>query len=295
MVVAMTSQPYILAKPLECGVSLTLALTPGADAAGALKRLAGDFRPNWGTFAIGEPMTRAIGKKVPGLRTFAAMSASGAGVPSTQQPMWMMLTAASQGDVFNILKSVEALMGKDLVVADAMPTFLYTGRDLTGYEDGTENPKGKKAAAAALLPSGTGLAGSSFVAVQRWVHALAYFNLMTEAAQDAMIGRRRKTNEEMPRAPLSAHVKRSTQEDFDPPAFMVRRSMPFAAGNLQGLEFISYVAALDTFEVMMRRMAGLDKDGITDALFKFSRPVTGGYYWCPPVRGGRLDLRVLGL
>lgn len=86
----------------------------------------------------------------------------------------------------------------------------------------------------------------------------------------------------MPRAPRSSHVKRSTQEDFDPPAFMVRRSMPFASGNLRGLEFISYVAALD-------------EDGITDALFKFSRPVTSGYYWYPPVRGGRIDLRLLGL
>jgi putative iron-dependent peroxidase len=118
---------------------------------------------------------------------------------------------------------------------------------------------------------------------------------MTQASQDAVIGRRRISNEEMPHAPLSSHVKRSTQEDFDPPAFMVRRSMPFASGNLQGLEFISYVAALDTFEVMMRRMAGLDTDGITDALFRFSRPVTGGYYWCPPVRGGKVDLRLLGL
>jgi putative iron-dependent peroxidase len=291
----MSSQPYILSKPLECGVSLTLALTPGADPAKALKRLAKGFEPKWGTFGIGEPLTRALAKKVPGLRTFTAMSAAGAGVPSTQQPMWMMLTGATQGDVFNILKSVEALMGKDLVVADAMPTFMYTGRDLTGYEDGTENPKGKKAEKAAILASGTGLAGSSFVAVQRWVHALAYFNLMTQASQDAIIGRNRKTNAEMPHAPLSSHVKRSTQEDFDPPAFMVRRSMPFASGNLQGLEFISYVAALDTFEVMMKRMAGLDEDGITDALFKFSRPVTGGYYWCPPLRAGRIDLRLLGL
>jgi putative iron-dependent peroxidase len=291
----MSSQPYILSKPLECGLSLTLALTPGGDAANVLRRLVREFKPKWGTFAIGEPMTRALGKSVPGLRTFTAMSASGAGVPSTQQPMWMMLTAATQGDVFNSLKAVEALMGKDLVVADAMPTFMYKSRDLTGYEDGTENPKGKKAEAAAILSAGTGLKGSGFVAVQRWVHALAYFNLMTQASQDAVIGRRRATNEEMPRAPINSHVKRSTQEDFDPPAFMVRRSMPFAAGNLQGLEFISYVAALDTFELMMRRMAGLDKDGITDALFKFSRPVTGGYYWCPPVRGGRIDLRVLGL
>jgi len=44
----------------------------------------------------------------------------------------------------------------------------------------------------------------------------------------------------------------------------------------------------------MRRMAGHD-DGIVDAMFKISRPVTGAYFWCPPMRDGRLDLRRLGL
>ena len=51
---------------------------------------------------------------------------------------------------------------------------------------------------------------------------------------------------------------------------------------------------LDAYEVQMRRMAGLD-DGIVDALFQFSRPVTGAYYWCPALRDGRLDLGPLGL
>jgi putative iron-dependent peroxidase len=41
-------------------------------------------------------------------------------------------------------------------------------------------------------------------------------------------------------------------------------------------------------------MSGLE-DGIVDALFVFSRPTTGGYYWCPPLKDGRLDLRILGL
>jgi putative iron-dependent peroxidase len=38
-------------------------------------------------------------------------------------------------------------------------------------------------------------------------------------------------------------------------------------------------------------MMGLD-DGI-DSLFRFTRPVTGAYYWCPPVAAGA-D-RALGL
>ncbi|MDH4097464.1 MAG: Dyp-type peroxidase [Nitrospira sp.] len=95
-------------------------------------------------------------------------------------------------------------------------------------------------------------------------------------------------------APASAHVKRSAQESFDLPAFMVRRSMPWATAQEQGLEFIAYVESLDRFERVLRRMAGLD-DGIVDGLFTFSRPLTGGYYWCPPVTRGRLNLSYLGL
>ncbi len=290
----MTSQPFVLAKPLECGLSLSLALGPGADAAKALKRLGAAFDSRWGTIGVGEPFARALGKKVPGLATFPAMSAPGAGVPSTQQSMWMMLAGATQGAIFGNLQKIKTLLQSDLVIADSMPTFHNASHDLSGYEDGTENPKGRKAVKAAIVSTGAGLAGSSFVAVQRWVHDLDYFNSLSPAKRDAAIGRRLDSNAEITTAPKSAHVKRTTQEDFEPNGFMLRRSMSFANGGIKGLEFICYVAHLDTFERQMRRMAGLD-DGIADALFQFSRPVTGGYYWCPPLSGGRPDLRILGV
>ncbi|MFI4999816.1 MAG: Dyp-type peroxidase [Reyranellales bacterium] len=288
------TQPHILSKPLESGLSLSLALAPGADPTRALKRLATGFDSRWGTIGIGEPLVRALGKKVPGLATFPAMSAPGAGVPSTQQSMWMMLAGATQGALFANLQKIKALLQSDLVIADSMPTFHNASHDLTGYEDGTENPKGAKAVKAAIVSAGAGLAGSSFVAVQRWAHDLDYFNSLSQGRRDAAIGRRLDTNEEIKTAPKSAHVKRTTQEDFEPNGFMLRRSMSFATDKIRGLEFISYVAHLDTFERQMRRMAGLD-DGIADALFQFSRPVTGGYYWCPPLKGGHPDLRILGV
>ncbi|MDC4226834.1 MAG: hypothetical protein MPW15_21955 [Candidatus Manganitrophus sp.] len=40
-----------------------------------------------------------------------------------------------------------------------------------------------------------------------------------------MMGRRLDTNEEIEDAPESAHVTRSAQESYHPPAFMVRRSI----------------------------------------------------------------------
>jgi putative iron-dependent peroxidase len=290
----MNSQRFVLSKPLECGMSLSIALAPGGNAAKGLKRVAAGYDLDWGTIGIGEPLTMALKKKVPGLSTFPAMSAPGSGVPSTQQAMWMMLVGETQGENFARLQKVTQLLGDDFIVVDTQATFHNNSHDLSGYEDGTENPKGAKAVKAAIVAEGAGLKGSSFVAVQRWVHDLAFFAGLSQTRRDNAIGRRLVDNEEIEDAPKSAHVKRTAQEDFEPHGFMVRRSMSFADTRGKGLEFIAYVAYLDTFTRQMRRMAGLD-DGIADALFQFSRPLTGGYYWCPPARGGRADLRILGL
>jgi putative iron-dependent peroxidase len=167
------------------------------------------------------------------------------------------------------------------------------GHDLTGYEDGTENPDGSAAADAAIVTNGgPGMDGSSFAAVQLWTHDLESFSSMTQQQQDLIIGRRKSDNEEIDDAPESAHVKRTAQESFDPEAFVLRRSMPWADGSGEGLIFVAFGRTLDAFEAQLRRMAGLE-DSITDALFRFSLPVTGGYYWCPPVRDGRVDLSAL--
>ena len=167
------------------------------------------------------------------------------------------------------------------------------GRDLTGYEDGTENPQGRDARAAALVHGqGEGMDGASLMAVQIWTHDLDAFEAMPPAAQDDMIGRRRSDNEELDEAPASAHVKRTAQESFTPEAFVLRRSMPWAEGSQAGLVFVAFGKSLDAFEAQMRRMAGLE-DGITDALFQISQPVTSASFWCPPLRDGQLDWRRL--
>lgn len=112
---------------------------------------------------------------------------------------------------------------------------------------------------------------------------------MPPAEQDNIIGRRKSDNEELEHPPESAHVKRTEQESFTPEAFVLRRSMPFADTHGEGLMFVAFGHSLDAFEVQLRRMVGLE-DGIADGLFLFSRAVSGGYYWCPPVSDGRLDL-----
>lgn len=169
------------------------------------------------------------------------------------------------------------------------------GRDLSGYIDGTENPQGEDAVAAGIVSgAGDGLDGGSFVATQQWLHDLSHFESLAQDVRDNIIGRRLSDNEELDDAPASAHVKRTAQESFDPEAFIVRRSMPWADASGEGLMFVAFGKTLDAFEAQLRRMVG-ENDGIVDGLFRFSRPVSGSYFWCPPVADGHLDLTALGL
>jgi porphyrinogen peroxidase len=135
--------------------------------------------------------------------------------------------------------------------------------------------------------------GSSFVAVQQWSHDFNAFDAMNEKEQDDAIGRHVKDNEEFDEAPESAHVKRSAQEQFDPEAFMLRRSMPWVDGMDSGLMFVAFGHSFHAFETIMDHMIGKN-DNIVDALFEFSKPINGAYLWCPPVKNGKLDLSITG-
>ncbi len=134
--------------------------------------------------------------------------------------------------------------------------------------------------------------GSSFFAVQQWQHDLDSFDALPGKRQDNLIGRRRSGNLELDDAPESAHVKRTAQENFDPEAFLVRRSMPWSIKLQAGLMFVAFGRSFDAFEAQLNRMAGIE-DGIEDGLFQFSRVLNSAYYWCPPVKQGKLNLAAI--
>ncbi len=242
------------------------------------------------TLGLGAPLLRVLGKAVDGLHDFHAVSAPGVAFPSTQGAVWACVDGADAGQALQHARALTASLDACFRLDEDVAAFTFaSGKDLTGYEDGTENPKAEKAVEAALVAGPGPLAGSSFVAVQRWVHALAHFESLAAKERDHIVGRHRATNEELTDAPPSAHVKRAAQESYRPHAFMRRRSMPWGDVDSHGLYFVAFGRSLSAFERVLRRMAGLD-DGVVDGLLRFSRPVTGGAYWCPPVAGERLVL-----
>ena len=243
---------------------------------------------------IGPSLAKALGAEVPGLHEFPDFSGHGAKVPSTPGTLWCWIRGDDLGDLLHLTRKVQKAIAPAFTVRHVVDAFRHAwtgthGKDITGFEDGTENPEGDAAVEAAFAPD-----GSSYVAVQQWLHDLDAFEALTDDLANHSIGRHRETNEELEDSPESAHVKRTAQESFDPEAFVLRRSMPWMMSMQAGLMFVAFGKSFYAFEAQMKRMSGFD-DGITDALFTISRPVNGAYYWCPPMRNGQLDLRLLGL
>jgi putative iron-dependent peroxidase len=292
---AMTSQTAIFDPIPDHARHLFFALNPAVDPRAALQALAAACDGQSAVLGIGLSVTQALGVSVEGLRSFPVLPDAQPPIPATQQALWLWLRGDEPGDLLLRGHALQALIAPAFSLVQAIDSFRHRdSRDLTGYEDGTENPKDEDAVEAAVAQEqGAGIDGSSFAAVQQWLHDLLTYGTMSREEQDDCFGRDQDSNEELDDAPESAHVKRTAQESFVPEAFVVRRSMPWVAGPDAGLVFLAFGKSFDAYEAQLRRMTGHD-DGITDALFRFTRPLTGGYYWCPSVSDGVIDLSALG-
>ena len=275
---------------------LTFSLKPATHPKDCLRALAELADGERTVVGFGRVLVSALGADIPGLRGFPTFAGAGLELPATPAAVWVWLRGNERGEIMHRARRIEGALLPAFRLDDRRDAFLHDGgRDLTGYEDGTENPTDDDAVRTALVGNDSRvLAGSSFVAVQRWQHDFDRFDSMPAAEQDLSIGRRRVDNVEIDDAPASAHVKRTAQESFTPAAFLLRRSMPWTEGGRGGLMFVAFAASLDPFEAQLRRMLGID-DSIVDGLFRFTRPESGAYFWCPAMRHRQLDLGPLGI
>ena len=245
---------------------------------------------------VGVSVSTKLSSTIPGLTSFPEFQSKKMSLPITQSDLFVCFYGKDPGVVFHHSRTIEDALLPVFKRSRLVDGFKYDiGRDLTGYEDGTENPEGQDAIDAAIVQAqDNNLDGGSFVVLQQWLHNFQAFDQMSQSRQDQSIGRYRESNEEFD-APESAHVKRTAQESFEPEAFLVRRSMPWSSAEGSGLMFTAFTKDFSAFEIQMNRMIGKD-DGIIDGIFEFTVPISGSYYWCPPVKeNGEINFSALGV
>jgi putative iron-dependent peroxidase len=132
---------------------------------------------------VGVELLQLLNAEVPCMRTFLPLSGAKVSNPATPAAIVCWLCGADRGELVHLQRRVERALSPAFRLTQTVDAFRHGsganghGRDLTGYEDGAENPTGFAAAQGVLgQGAGSGLDGSSFMAVQQWLPDLNAFD-----------------------------------------------------------------------------------------------------------------------
>ena len=178
-------------------------------------------------------------------------------------------------------------IGDAVSVADEVQGFRYfEDRDVIGFVDGTENPRGDAAREAAIVgDEDPAFEGGSYVIVQKYLHNMKAWNALPVEAQERIIGRKKLSDIELSDAekPASAHSALTVIEENGKEVKILRDNMPFGRpGHGEfGTYFIGYSRTPRITESMLQNMFVGRPPGNYDRLLDFSRPVTGSLFFAP--------------
>jgi putative iron-dependent peroxidase len=188
---------------------------------------------------------------------------------------------------FELGTQILARLGDAVTLVDEVHGFRYfDNRDLLGFVDGTENPRGQDAIDAVLIgEEDATFAAGSYVIVQKYLHNQAAWNALATEEQERIIGRTKLADIELDDGitPSSAHRVLTTIVENGKEIKIVRDNMAFGqAGADLGTYFIGYSRSPRTIEHMLENMFLGKPPGNYDRLLDFTRPVTGNLFFVPP-------------
>ncbi len=234
---------------------------------------------------------RLVGRPRPaGLHPFVELTGSRHAAVATRGDVLFHIRAHRADLCFELAQRlVERLRGWGEVVDEGHGFKFFDERDLLGFVDGTENPVGAAAPAAALIgDEDPDFAGGSYVLVQRYLHDLAAWDALAVEEQERVVGRTKLNDIELPDdvKPANSHVALNTIVDDDgKEQQIVRYNMPFGrVGDGEfGTYFIGYARTPDVLEQMLRNMFIGSPPGNYDRILDFSTAVTGSLFFVPTV------------
>ena len=216
----------------------------------------------------------------PGLSGFTepVVGADGYTLPATQHDVVVWLAGAAYDLVFDVSTGVvSALAGLATLSHEMVGWPYHLDRDLTGFEDGTENPTLVEATSAAIIEAGAPGEGGSVLLLQQWEHDVDRWSALSVAEQEAAMGRRKGSGEELDPKPVTSHIARTDQDVFGK---IFRRNVGYGTLTRHGTIFVGFSRDRDRLDAMLDSMCARQGGG-RDRLTDFTHPLTGAYYFVP--------------
>jgi len=286
----------------RAAIFLVATLNPGAEHRATVRSFCGDlaalvraveFRDLEGglscVIGVGsDAWDRLFGQPRPAeLHAFREILAGERHAVSTPGDLLFHIRAKRMDLSFELAMQIVARIGSAISTVDEVQGFRYfDDRDLMGFVDGTENPRGQAAADAVVVSDeDPEFAGGSYVIVQKYLHDLGAWNALSTEAQERIIGRTKLSDIELDDSvkPTSAHSALTTIVENGKEIKILRDNMPFGRpGHGEfGTYFIGYSRSPRTIEQMLANMFVGRPPGNYDRLLDFSRAVTGNLFFVP--------------
>ncbi len=231
-----------------------------------------------------------FGKPKPAeLHLFREIRAGERHAVSTPGDMLFHIRAQRMDLCFELATQIMARLGPAVSPVDEVHGFRYfDSRDLIGFVDGTENPKGQAAIDAVIIgDEDPPFAGGSYVIVQKYLHNLSSWNKLPTEQQERIVGRTKLADIELDDTvkPTYAHNALTKILEDGKEVKILRDNMPFgnAAQAEFGTYFIGYSRSPRTIEKMLENMFIGNPPGNYDRLLDFSRAVTGSLFFVPSI------------
>jgi putative iron-dependent peroxidase len=221
------------------------------------------------------------------LHPFQEIRSGGRYAVSTPGDILFHIRAKRMDFCFELATQIMDSIGGVVSVADEVHGFRYfDDRDVMGFVDGTENPRGDAAREAAIVGAeDPPFAGGSYVIVQKYLHDLKAWNALPVETQERIVGRRKLSDVELSDAdkPTYAHNALTNIEENGRQLQILRDNMPFGRpGHGEfGTYFIGYSRTPWVTEIMLQNMFVGRPPGNYDRLLDFSRAVTGSLFFVP--------------
>jgi putative iron-dependent peroxidase len=292
-----------VAAPLtRAAIFLVAKLNPGSENRAVLRSFCGDlgalvraveFRDLEGGLScvVGfgfEVWDRLFGQPRPAeLHTFREFRSGSRHAVSTPGDLLFHIRAKRMDLSFELATQITARIGNAVSAVDEVQGFRYfDDRDLLGFVDGTENPRGAAAADAVVIgDEDADFAGGSYVIIQKYLHDLDAWNAISTEAQERIIGRTKLSDIELDDSvkPTSAHSALTTIVENGKEIKILRDNMPFGRPGYGefGTYFIGYSRSPRTIEQMLENMFIGRPPGNYDRILDFSRAVTGNLFFVP--------------
>jgi len=207
--------------------------------------------------------------------------------PSTQNDIFIWLHCPTErGSSYNFdhaLKVIDALEEIASLSQEIQGFRYHDSRDLTGFVDGSANPKDEHKYLESLIADGEVGEKGSYLLTQKWVHNLKAFNHLEQPEQEKVIGRTKPDSIELEgeAMPNNSHVSRTDAKLDGQAAKVFRVSTPFGNSQEKGLYFVSFANQQARHQIQLDRMFGVVGDGIYDRLLDFSQAKSSSYWFTP--------------